>query len=128
MTKKLTAKVIASLLSIVATSSFSAPARSASAMSGTISDITIEGGNWARIALNGSPPGGRPACHNAAFTVHYGIDISTAKGKALISSLQASQLAKRQISVTGGNFCLTINGINGNITLEALQTLTIFTG
>lgn len=122
MRTKFTAKALGVLTAIGALCAMS-PAANATSGENTILDITIETGtNYARVALNGGAIGGRPACHNASYTVHYGFDISTAKGKALLSTAQAALLAGKIVTITGGTTCTN----TGSVTLETMQKLTIW--
>jgi hypothetical protein len=121
MIKRSSSKILRAFLAAAAVAVV-APAATATSGTNTISDITIEGTQFARLALNGGAIGGRPACHNAAFTVHYQWDITTAKGKAMLTTAQAAQLAGKRVSATGGATCTA-----GAFTIETLQTLTIWT-
>lgn len=116
-----------SLAVLLAATLFSALIPTASANSlgqNTIADITVEAGTqYARIALNGSAITGRPACHNATYTVHYGFDVSTAKGKALLSLATAASLAGKTIRITGSNACVTVAS---GLTLEDVESLVLF--
>lgn len=105
-----------------ATVSLFANAASATGTTNVISDITVEGSYYARVAMAGSPIGGRPACHNAAYTVHYQWDITTSKGKAMLSLAQAAQLAGKRVTVTGSGTCVT-----GNASIEMLNSITLWT-
>jgi hypothetical protein len=122
MRKHIAFKNLAAFLAIAATSSFT-PAVNATSGTNTIADITIQGTQFARVALNGGAIGGRPSCHNSAYTVHYGLDLSTAKGKALMASLQAAQLAGKRVGASGDGTCINL----GSVTIELLQSLTVFT-
>lgn len=117
-----TFRILGSLLAFAATVGLSLTAYATSGTN-TLSDITLEGTQFARIALAGSAIGGRPACHNAAYIVHYGFDLSTAKGKALLATAQAAQLSGKRVTATGDGTCTNI----GAVTIETLQSLTIFT-
>lgn len=95
----------------------------ASAASSTdlISDITMQGTQFARIAVT-SASGARPACHNAGYTIHYGFDISTNKGRALLSTATAALLAGKRVSATGAGSCTNL----GTVTIETLDSLTLW--
>ena len=100
-----------------------APAASASeALGRTVLEVTMEGTQFARVSVSGAAIGGRPACHAAAFTVHYAFDISTSKGKAMLTALQSAVLSGKKVNVTGGSTC-TSTGLN---TIETLQILTLW--
>jgi hypothetical protein len=90
------------------------------AISRPLLEVTIEGSNYARLSVSGSAIGGRPGCHTAGFTVHYAWDISTTKGKAMLSMAQAALLAGRRVNVTGTGTCT-------NTGLNQIETLTILT-
>lgn len=116
--------IIKTVGSLLAASAIGLLAPSANATGGTntLMDITIEGTQFARISLNGSAIGGRPSCHNSTYTVHYGFDISTAKGKAMLASAQAALLAGKTVSAIGGTSCTNL----GSVTLETLTSLTLW--
>ncbi len=112
-------------LSLVATALTGLPSASASGVDhSTIVDLTIDGAQYARVALKTAPTGARPACHNAYFTNHYAFDISTAKGKALFSALQAAQLSGKAVTIYGTTTCTDLGG--GNV-IETLATLALWT-
>jgi hypothetical protein len=100
---------------------FVAPARGEGAVEGVIQDVTIGGPNFARVAVGTVAVGGRPACHNAAYTTHWGFDISTAKGKATLSVATAALLASRRVYVIGTNGCVDV----GSIRLEEVDTIVL---
>lgn len=87
-----------------------------------ITDITVEGTQYARVCVNRAVGGTRPACHNPTYSTHYAFDISTAKGKALLSILQAAQLAGKKINITGWNVCTNL----GNEQIETIYDATIY--
>ena len=113
-------------LTLVATTLTGAPAARASAVeSSTVVDLTIEGTQSARVALSTPVESkGRPTCHVAAYFSHYAFDISTAKGKALFSALQAAQLSGKKVSIVGQFACTDLG--NG-VVIETLGTLTLWT-
>lgn len=114
------------LLPVLAASAFVAVSPSANATStlNVVLDVTIEGNNFARLALGGSDITGRPACHTpGSFRKHYAWDISTHKGKAMLSAAQAALLSGKPVSASGsGNSCTAMPG--GSI--ETLHTLTLW--
>jgi hypothetical protein len=112
------------LAALIAATTFSAfiPTASASNATNTIADITVDSGaQYARVYLNGPTVTGRPACHNAVFVTHFAFDISTAKGKALLSVATAAFLAGKSVFITGSNTC--INPGSGN--MESISSLAI---
>ncbi len=125
--KTMASKVMMALLAAAPFLGASSEAR-ASTASNTIKEIAVEGTQVARIRLNGSTITGRPACHNAAYTTHYAFDISTAKGKALLSTLEAAMLAGKTVTVnyvsTGTCTTLAGTGSSGD-QLETLDSLVI---
>jgi hypothetical protein len=121
MMNKLTFRASVCVLAAVAILGAS-PSASATSGTNTLSDITLQGTQFARIALSGAAIGGRPGCHNAAYTVHYGFDISTAQGKALLATAQAALLSGKTISATGGASCTNL----GSVTIETLTALTLW--
>ena len=94
---------------------------------GLIQDITLEEGtNFARVALTTAVTG-RPACHNATFTTHYGFDVSTAKGKAALSMLTAAQLAGKRVVIFGTAACINVSQGVGTTNIEEVQRVVVFT-
>ena len=114
------------LLPLLAASAFTVVSPSANATStlNVVTDVTIDGNNFARLALAGSDITGRPSCHTAgSFRKHYAWDISTHKGKAMLSAAQAALLSGKPVSASGsGNNCTSVSG--GSI--ETLATLTLW--
>lgn len=102
---------------------FSATAHAAYTSDTTVTDVTVETGtNFARVALLSSPTSGvRPGCHNATYTKHYSFDVSTSKGKALLSLAMAALLSGRQLAVLGTGTCLNV----GPAFVEEVSSLTM---
>jgi len=99
------------------------PSANATSGTNTLQDVTIESGtSFARIALNGTAITGRPTCHNASYTVHYGFDISTEKGKALLSLATAAMLSGKRVAANGTGACTNL----GSVTIETLGSLIFF--
>jgi hypothetical protein len=83
-----------------------------------IGDITIEGGDTARIYVGeGTIVGSPPSCAGTR-TNHFAINLATAKGKAMYDLAVAALLSGKRVNVAGANNCSVI----GN-----LQTLDVFT-
>lgn len=93
--------------------------------SGTINDITIDSGaNYARISVGTTAVTGRPACHNnAAYSTHWSIDLSTAKGKALMTAATSAMLAGKQVNITGAGTCFTVSS---GLTIESIGVMSVF--
>jgi hypothetical protein len=121
MKNRFSFKVLSPLL--VAAFATLSPAANATSTVNTLSDITIDGTNFARLAVNGPAIGGRPSCHVSTYSRHYAWDISTTKGKAMLATAQAALLAGKSVGVTGGSSCTTL--VTG-VTIETLTVLTIF--
>lgn len=128
-------KSLCALLGFSALMAIAGKAHAYSAMSNVkIVDITIEGTTTARVAAGvvASRTGTRPTCSDASFTagytVHYAFDISSAKGKALLATLQGALLSGKSVSINGSSFgtgtCTTLTGGSG-WTLETLDSLTL---
>jgi hypothetical protein len=102
------------------------PSASATNALSTLQDITIESGTGhARIALNGPAISGRPGCHNASYIVHYGFDISTAKGKAMLNLANAAMLSGKRVGVAGSINCTSVGG-PGGLSLETLTSIALY--
>ena len=104
---------------LAAIASFSPVLAQASSASGPIKNVTIKGTNFAVIMLT-SATGSRPACHTASI-YEYAFDISTSKGRALLSTAQAAMMSGKQTTVTGGTTCTTI----GSSVIETVQTISV---
>ena len=121
MLSGLNSKIVGACLVAAAICGF-APTASATVGNGTLLEVVIESGtSFARVRLSGAAIGGRPACHNAAYTTHYGFDISTPKGKALLSTATAAMLAGKTVSLGGVGTCTNL----GNVSLETLASLIV---
>jgi hypothetical protein len=92
---------------------------SASSTTDKIANIQITGTSFAKVYVT-LAVGGRPSCHNGG-TTEYAFDVSTNKGRALLSIAQAALLAGKYVSIIGGSTCTTIGGQS----IETLQTLTL---
>ncbi len=112
-------KVIATVATGVLLLLSSPPAAKASGATGQIVSIIIVGTNFALVTITN--PTGTSTCTSPAG--QYAFDISTAKGKALLSVLEGAQLAGKTVGA-GGEACLTI--VAGT-TAETLGILTVFT-
>jgi len=83
---------------------------------GTVVSISVANSNFATVSITnatGSAPG---ACPTLGA---YGIDISTAQGKAMLSALDGAQLSGKRLGVGGSTTC------TGGA--ETLGLLTVFT-
>jgi hypothetical protein len=105
---------------VIARLFLSAPtAANASGATGQIVSIIILGTNFAMVTITN--PTGTSTCTSPAG--QYAFDISTAKGKALLSVIEGAQLAGKTVGA-GGEACLTV--LTGT-TAEGLGILTVFT-
>ena len=92
----------------------------------TVQDVTIETGeHFARIAVGLKDITiGRPDCHDpSGYRQHYGFDISTPKGKALLATATAALLAGKTVQLAGTGTCIAVTE---TLMLEELATLTLF--
>jgi hypothetical protein len=89
----------------------------------TVADISIEGESFARVGLNAAVIKDRPACHDEDFSSHYAWDISSNKGRAMLSIIQAAQLSGKKLLLIGSDTC-TATGEN---TIETLTAVSIYT-
>lgn len=95
-------------------------AANATQVTGKINSVFIYGTNYAIVSAE-ALPSGRPSCHNSLRVYSYAFDISTTKGKALLSSVQAALLSGKPTSIIGGTTCTNV-GNNENIeTVQALE-------
>jgi hypothetical protein len=90
---------------------------------GPIKNVTIRGANFAIVSILATPSGSRPSCHNGGF-YDYAFDLSTTKGKALLSTAQAAMLAGKNTTITGSSSCTTVSTSGGG-TIETLSTLSV---
>jgi hypothetical protein len=132
MTNQLKKSLLASFAAVAifaVSTSASAAGGPSTVNGGTIGDITIDGTSFARVYINnvGTIPS-RPSCNNSGFFAHYAWDLSTAKGKALLSLLQAAQLSGKKVFLTGSTACTSINAQGGGLfVIETLTTAAIAT-
>lgn len=114
-------KLIGAVLSVAAVTSIDPTVASATTVSSKVSSLQILGTSF--VVLNVQPiVSGRPSCHNGFYVSSYALDVSTNKGRALLSTLQAALLANKTVHVTGGSTCTN----TGSITLETVQELIIY--
>jgi hypothetical protein len=93
----------------------------ASSVSGKITSVRVQGTNIG-IILTEVLPTGRPGCHDSLQVYAYAFDISTSKGRALLSLAQAALLSGKPTFVSGGSSCTNVGGTED---IETLQTLSI---
>jgi hypothetical protein len=110
-------KVFAIGCAVAAAASLGAGAAHASSVWDKITSVSVTGTNFTVIIM-GSAPSSRPGCHTGP-TQAYAFDISTTKGKALLSLAQAGYLSKNNTIATGGTTCTTV----GTNVIETLQSL-----
>ena len=89
-----------------------------------VQDVTIETGErFARIAVGTrNITLDRPACHNTEYGMHYGFDLSTPKGKALLATTTAALLAGKTVQLAGTGTCIAVRE---TLVLEELATLSL---
>jgi hypothetical protein len=92
----------------------------ASSVTGVVKNVTIKGANYA-VVMTAIPPSGRPGCHNGG-TYEYAFDISTSKGRALLSTAQAALLSGKTATIIGGSSCTTV--ATGSA-VETVQTISL---
>lgn len=68
--------------------------------SATINTINVVN-NFGVISMNGTITGSRASCHVTQFSNSWSIDITTSKGRAILSTATAALLAGKKISITG---------------------------
>jgi hypothetical protein len=121
MLSKMKFKVMGSLMMAAVALGVAPSARASSGGSATVIDVVVENGSsFGRIRLSGAAiTTGRPGCHNQAYTTHYGFDLSTSKGKALLSTATAALLAGKTVQAGG-------DGLNCTLVAPglAIETLT----
>jgi hypothetical protein len=89
--------------------------------SGSILSLSIQNGtNFALVTFAGVL-GGAPTCQNQPLG-GFGFDVSTAKGKALLSLLESAYLAGKTIGYGGSGACLTVGP---NVSVEAISIATM---
>ena len=93
---------------------------------GQVLDLVIEAGTqYARISVSGTVSGSRPVngCHNnSSLNRHWSFDISTAKGKAILSVATAALLSGATVVVVGAGNCLTVSP---GVGVEAISLLSL---
>jgi hypothetical protein len=95
-----------------------------SSVQATIIELMItEGDQYARMAVGTTEITDRPTCHAAGYINHYGFDLSTAKGKAILTTATAAMLAGRRIGVVGSGTCVPVSP---NLTLESVGALILY--
>ena len=103
-------------------------AHAAMFVAGNILGLTVEGTNYATVQVegNGFVSGSSPSCVTAAFANqgYFVMDVSTSKGKALLSVLLSAYLAGKSVGVTGTGTCSSNVPASGT-TLEAVSKVTL---
>jgi hypothetical protein len=106
--------VVKYALSIVAALTVGAFADSTSASMSPMEKITelaihMNGANHAIVRMtNVIPQAQRPACHQTWWDRQYIFDVSTARGRAMLSVLTSAYLAGKPAQVNGANTCTTV--------------------
>lgn len=115
-------RLIGAVLSVAAVASVNPAVASASSVSSKVGSLQILGTSFVILNVEPIVSSGRPGCHNGLYVSSYALDVSTNKGRALLSTLQAALLANKTVHVTGGTSCTN----TGSITLETVQELIIY--
>src|SRR5690349_2975129 len=98
-------KLVGSLLALAAVTGF-VPSVQAATYSGKLGRIVVAGTQYAVIISAGAVSGSRPSCHPSVGQFNsFAIDISTAKGKAVLSLAQAALLANKTTFISGAGVC-----------------------
>lgn len=85
-----------------------ATADASSVNASTISQIDINGTQFALIRMTNTVGGTRPACHVGGLQqTAFSLDLNTTKGRAVLALATAIQLAGRKANITGSGSCLT---------------------
>lgn len=79
--------------------------------------IQLVGTQYGVVTVNVSPGSARPACHNtnATYNGSYAFDISTNKGRAILSTVTAAKLSNLQLDINGANSCTNTGASPGQI-------------
>jgi hypothetical protein len=100
---------------------------------GVIAEVDFTGtNNYVTVTVNplgnSGIGGSRPSCHNNVYWNTWAFDISTSKGKAMLSGIMAAYLAGKQVAVNGnGTSCLdlTTANVSSNEKIEQLVNFVI---
>ena len=112
-----------SALSFVALALNAAPADAArTGVSLTITEITVIGTN-ARISFATGLTGTKAGCTSASRQNHFGINLGTNKGRALLSVATAALLSGKTVNVTGFDTCIAVDA--ATIDWQELNQLSI---
>src|SRR4051812_36719337 len=119
-------KFLASAVSLALITTLSPVANAAGNGYGPLDGVSVANGvNYASIQISGAGTIGHPACQTGGSTSpFFGFDISTNKGKAMLSLAQAAQLAGKVVSVAGTGACITVGT---GLTYEGLASITVIT-
>src|SRR6188768_62444 len=108
--------VFVSASALVAMTSLAASVAKASSVSGVIKNVTIRGTNYA-VIMTASTVSGRPSCHNGTI-YDYAFDLSTTKGKALLSTAQAAMMSGKTVTITGGSGSTACTTVATGVSIE----------
>lgn len=92
--------------SLILSTLLTAGIASAQGANGVVTSIQVLGTQYATFVIT-NPAGSAPACHNGVAG-QFSMDISTAKGKAMLSALEGAEIAGRTVGVGGLTTCLTV--------------------
>ncbi len=92
----------------------------------TVYSVQIESGTqYATIVVNGGPhSSGRPSCHSTFNPNQWAFDISTNKGKAMLTMVQTALLSGKRIGVTGSGSCINV-AATGTLNIEGISYISI---
>ena len=98
-----------SILSFAALAFNAAPAAAArTGVSLTITEITVIGTN-ARISFSSGLSGTKAGCTSTSRQNHFGINVGTNKGRALLQVATAALLSGKTVNVTGFDTCIAVD-------------------
>jgi hypothetical protein len=95
-------------------------ATASSGATGQITSLAILGVSYGQVVVT-NPVGTSPCTSPAG---QYAFDITTNKGKALLSLLEGAQLAGKTVGIGGDGTCLAVQQ---GLTIENLSIITVFT-
>ena len=119
-----TLKVFTAAFGMLALTTVATPAAAApTKFQGIMSSISITGTNHA-IVRAPFPTGSRPACHtrDSNHLASYAFDLNTAKGQAMLETLQTALRNQETVWLVGSTSCTN----TGSFTIETLTEVTIF--
>jgi hypothetical protein len=119
-------KLLASIVGLLALTCFAADARAAGG-TGQITALTIcNGVSYAMVGFTGLVDTSRPTCHStlSTYASSFAFDISTDKGKAMLSLLEGAQLAGKTVGYGDGSAtCVTVQP---GVSIETLSIVGVY--